>query len=137
MRPSYEDLQQRVRELEQENSRLRGSRECLADAGMTDFFLLLNKMPAMMHSIDQDGLLVNVSDLWLEKMGYSRTEVIGRPSVDFLTKASRAYAQSKALPQLSRSGLADDAPISLSQRTEPSLMSSCPRLPCAMTMESS
>ena len=110
MVPSYEDLQKRVRELEQENSRLRGSRECLANAGMTDFLLLLNKMSAMIHSIDQDGLLVNVSDLWLEKMGYTRAEVIGQPSVNFLTEASKAYARNKALPQFFRNGLADDVP---------------------------
>src|SRR6202007_2431249 len=48
--------------------------------------------PAMLHSIDAEGRLVSVSDLWLSTLGYTREEVIGRPSVDFLTPASREFA---------------------------------------------
>ncbi|MFK8185936.1 MAG: ATP-binding protein [Phormidesmis sp.] len=41
--------------------------------------------PAMMHSIDSAGNIINVSNVWLKAMGYTRTEVVGRPSTDFLT----------------------------------------------------
>ncbi len=38
--------------------------------------------PIMMHSIDRQGIVRNVNGRWLEEMGYSRDEVLGR-SLDF------------------------------------------------------
>jgi len=63
--------------------------------------------PAMLQSIDGDGRLVAVSDAWLRKLGYRRDEVLGRRSVEFLSPASRAWAQDAALPGLFRGGAAD------------------------------
>lgn len=53
---------------------------------------LFEKAPLMVHTIDSDGRLLMVSDTWLEKLGYSRAEVIGRQAVDFLTEESRQQA---------------------------------------------
>jgi PAS domain S-box-containing protein len=39
----------------------------------------------MVHSVDQDGNLTAVTDMWLEHSGFQREEVIGRNSMDFLT----------------------------------------------------
>jgi PAS domain S-box-containing protein len=50
---------------------------------------LYERTPAMMHSIDREGRLLTVSDRWLDKMGYTRDEVIGLPAIDFFTLASR------------------------------------------------
>ncbi len=61
-------------------------------------------VPAMMHSIDEAGLLVWVSDAWLAKLGYSRQEAIGRPSTDFLTTESRERAVKAEIPEFFRSG---------------------------------
>jgi PAS domain S-box-containing protein len=69
---------------------------------------LYKKTPAMLHSIDPQGRLISVSDQWLEKMGYSRDEVIGRPSIDFLTPASRKYALEKSMPQFLEQGFIKD-----------------------------
>ena len=60
--------------------------------------------PAMLHSINEAGLIVSVSDAWLAKVGYERDEVLGRPSVDFLTPESRELAAKVMLPQLFRVG---------------------------------
>ncbi|MEZ2223154.1 PAS domain S-box protein [Rhizobium sp. RCC_161_2] len=65
--------------------------------------------PAMLHSINKEGRLISVSDAWLAKLGYTREEVIGRPSSDFLTPESRAYAIEKVLPAFFQSGRIDDA----------------------------
>lgn len=54
--------------------------------------------PAMMHSIDALGRLISVSNAWLVKMGYERSEVIGRPSSEFLTAPSREHAVKTVLP---------------------------------------
>jgi len=65
--------------------------------------------PAMLHSINKEGRLISVSDAWLAKLGYTREEVIGRPSSDFLTPESRAYAIKEVLPAFFKSGRIDDA----------------------------
>ena len=60
--------------------------------------------PAMLHSIDENGRLISVSDAWLAKLGYAREEVIGRPSADFLTAESRQRAVKEVLPEFFRTG---------------------------------
>jgi PAS domain S-box-containing protein len=50
---------------------------------------LYQSTPAMLHTIDPEGRLTEVSDHWLERLGYTREEVIGRSIIDFMTDASR------------------------------------------------
>lgn len=45
--------------------------------------------PAMLHTIDQDGHITEVSDHWLRKLGYERDQVLGRSILDFMTDESR------------------------------------------------
>ncbi len=40
--------------------------------------------PAMLHTVDGDGRIVHVNERWLSKMGYRRSEVVGRPVTDFI-----------------------------------------------------
>jgi PAS domain S-box-containing protein len=54
---------------------------------------LYEKTPAMMHSLDTDGVLLSVSDQWLTTMGYTRPEVIGRRALEFFTDESRRQRQ--------------------------------------------
>jgi len=68
---------------------------------------LYEATPAILHSIGPDGCLLHVSDRWLALMGYERHEVIGRPSSDFLTPASQAYARDVVLPMFFRTGRCD------------------------------
>jgi len=68
---------------------------------------LYEATPAILHSIGSDGRLLDVSDRWLALMGYERHEVIGRPSSDFLTPASQAYARDVVLPAFFRDGRCD------------------------------
>ncbi|KEA08376.1 sensor domain-containing diguanylate cyclase [Rhizobium rhizogenes] len=65
--------------------------------------------PAMLHSINKEGRLISVSDAWLAKLGYTREEVIGRSSSDFLTPESRAHAINEVLPAFFETGHIDDA----------------------------
>jgi len=60
--------------------------------------------PAMMHTIDADGFIVEVSDFWLSHLGYKRSEVIGRRSTDFLDAESRERAVRVELPKLFQMG---------------------------------
>ena len=65
---------------------------------------LYEASPAVLHSIDAQGRLLDVSDRWLRMMGYERREVIGRPSSDFLTPASQQKARDVVLPAFFASG---------------------------------
>ena len=60
--------------------------------------------PGMMHSIDEKGRLIAVSDAWLVKLGYSRGEVLGRLSSEFLTPESRERAIKEIVPEFFRVG---------------------------------
>jgi len=74
---------------------------------------LYESTPAMLHSIDEQGRLLNVSDAWLARLGYQRSEVIGRLSGDFLTAASREFASREVLPAFFRTGRCDDVPYQM------------------------
>jgi PAS domain S-box-containing protein len=52
--------------------------------------------PAMLHTVDGDGNIVAVTDHWLQKLGYRREEVVGRPTTDFFTASERKrYAEGR------------------------------------------
>ena len=56
---------------------------------------LYRATPAMLHTVDGNGLIVTVTDHWLQKLGYRRDEVVGRPITDFFsTRDSKFYAGS-------------------------------------------
>jgi len=50
---------------------------------------LYRATPAMLHTADGDGNIVTVTDHWLQKLGYRREEVVGRPTTDFFTESDR------------------------------------------------
>ncbi|MEZ4230206.1 MAG: response regulator [Polyangiaceae bacterium] len=68
---------------------------------------LFRDSPAMLHSIDPDGRILDVSDTWLRKFGYSREEVVGRKSTEFLTEESQRYAREVVLPEFFQTGECD------------------------------
>jgi len=69
---------------------------------------LFHQLPAMMHSIDAQGRLSAVNDRWIEAMGYSREEVLGRRSTEFLTPESARYAREVVLPAFFKAGRCDN-----------------------------
>ncbi len=69
---------------------------------------LYHNTPALLHSIDTDGRIVNVSNYWSDALGYSDEEVIGRKLTDFLTPTSRRHAEEEILPAFFATGRAKD-----------------------------
>lgn len=59
---------------------------------------LFDRAPVMMHSEDREGKLIRVNRRWLQRMGYTRDEVLGRRSTEFLTAESRVRAVNDTLP---------------------------------------
>ena len=58
---------------------------------------LYRSTPAMLHTVDGDGNIVTVTDRWLEKLGYTREEVVGRPISDFFVAAERTVLNESTL----------------------------------------
>jgi diguanylate cyclase (GGDEF)-like protein/PAS domain S-box-containing protein len=75
-----------------------------AESMASRYRMLYESTPAMLHSIDSQGRLIHVSDVWLATLGYAREEVVGRPVSDFYTPASREYAMHTVIPELFRVG---------------------------------
>ncbi len=74
---------------------------------------LYKNTPVMLHSIDREGRLVNVSNYWLTTLGYKRKEVLGCNILDFLTEESQRYAAHVVLPEFFRTGGCKDVPYQM------------------------
>ncbi len=59
---------------------------------------LYRSTPAMLHTLDTDGNIVTVTDHWLQKLGYERKEVVGRPVTDFYSESDRERFAGTRLP---------------------------------------
>ncbi|MGI9383053.1 MAG: PAS domain S-box protein [Methyloligellaceae bacterium] len=91
------------------------SKELAANARR--FERIYRETPAMLHSIDPSGRIVEVSDFWLDKMGYgSRDDVVGCKSTEFLTEASRTLAESEIIPAFWQTGLVRNVPYEFVRR---------------------
>jgi PAS domain S-box-containing protein len=55
------------------------------------FRLLYEQAPLSYQALDERGHLIEVNQAWLDTLGYTREEVIGRWFGDFLTPESRVY----------------------------------------------
>jgi diguanylate cyclase (GGDEF)-like protein/PAS domain S-box-containing protein len=61
---------------------------------------LYQHTPAMMYSCDENGRILTVNDVWLNTMGYTYLEVIGRAASDFLESQSAQRQQHEEFPRL-------------------------------------
>ncbi len=65
----------------------------------TRFRDIYENAPVMMHSINPEGTILNVNKKWLEELGYSREEAIGRRMDFIMTPESAEYAFQEVLPK--------------------------------------
>ncbi len=78
---------------------------------------LYQNTPVMLHSIDRSGRLVNVSNYWLQTLGYSREEVLGRPLTEFLSHKSRRLVEKNMLPEFFKAGFVENIPYQMIKKT--------------------
>ena len=78
----------------------------LGDKARTDlkYRQLYRSTPAMLHTVDANGLIVTATDHWLFKLGYTRDEVVGRPISDFFSYAFQKRLSSGRLKELISGG---------------------------------
>jgi PAS domain S-box-containing protein len=101
--PNYEDTWAKVF-ISLTNITKRKQAEKALRKSEEQYRVIYNNTPALLHSIDRQGQLTNVSNYWLEALGYERDEVIGRRSTEFMTEESRRYAQEVILPEFYKTG---------------------------------
>ncbi|MDY7031633.1 MAG: PAS domain S-box protein, partial [Thermodesulfobacteriota bacterium] len=77
---------------------------------------LYRNTPAMMHSIDRNGRLIEVSDYWLKIMGYQRNEVIQQHLTDFMTEESGDFVRRIMLPESFENGSVENIPCHFVKR---------------------
>lgn len=64
------------------------------------FRSLYRGTPLPLHSLDREGRIEQVSQTWLDLLGYREEEVIGRPLINFLTEESARRARQVDWPTL-------------------------------------
>ena len=76
-------LRRRVSELEESEARLKGAERLLKESEQR-FRLLYEYAPLGYQSLDENGCFLEVNKAWLDNLGYSHEEVIGKWFGDFL-----------------------------------------------------
>jgi PAS domain S-box-containing protein len=64
------------------------------------FRSLYRGTPLPLHSLDREGRIEQVSQTWLDLLGYREDEVLGRPLINFLTEESARRARQGDWPTL-------------------------------------
>ncbi len=65
---------------------------------------LYRSTPAMLHTVDGNGMIVTVTDHWLNKLGFTRDEVVGKPITDFFSLRDRKFYADGGLQELISDG---------------------------------
>ena len=71
---------------------------------------LYRATPAMLHTVDKHGRITNVSDRWLDSLGYRREEVLGRVITEFMGKELQATLGGGRLEDVIAGGELEDEP---------------------------
>ena len=82
-KPTYEELEQKVKELDQEAVKRKQAEKALRESEER-FRVLYERAPLGYQSLDEHGHFLEVNQAWLDTLGYSREEVIGKSFGDFL-----------------------------------------------------
>jgi PAS domain S-box-containing protein len=83
IKPTYEELEKRIRELEGAESEHTKAILALRDSEAR-FRLLYERAPLGYQSLDENGRFLEVNQAWLDALGYTHEEVIGKSFGDFV-----------------------------------------------------
>jgi two-component system cell cycle sensor histidine kinase/response regulator CckA len=89
-KPTYEELKNRIQELEKQIADYAEKERTLMD-NQERFRQLYERAPLAYQSLNEQGRLIEVNQAWLDMLGYSRDEVIGRSMGEFLSKEWRKH----------------------------------------------
>jgi PAS domain S-box-containing protein len=78
---------------------------------------LFRKSPALMVSLDEDGLCVDASDAWLARFGFRRDEIHTLRLQDLGSRESAERIEREYLPLLRRTGSVSHVPVDLQTKS--------------------
>ena len=82
-KPTYEELEQRVRELEKADAERKRAKEALRKS--EEYFrLMFTNAPVPYQSLDEHGNFLDVNQTFMNLLGYTKEELIGKNFGDFL-----------------------------------------------------
>ena len=81
------------------------------------FRTLYRETPLPLHSLGADGRIDQVSDAWLDLLGYARHEVIGRRLSEFMTEESKVRRREIDWPILRKGGSVTEAEYHLIKKS--------------------
>ena len=73
------------------------------------FRALYRKTPLPLHALNAEGRVQEVSDAWLDLLGYPRESVVGRPLINFMNEESARRRVQEDWPRLLATGALRDA----------------------------
>lgn len=82
-KPTYLELKRRIQELKKAEFELKRTEKALQER-LDQFKLLYERTPLAYQSLDKTGNIIEVNSTWLDILGYSKKEVIGKSFSDFL-----------------------------------------------------
>ena len=68
---------------------------------------LFRHLPIVASMMDADGRIIDVSDTWIERLGYDRDELTGMSPMDIATAASARQIREEHMPTFRRTGRLD------------------------------
>jgi PAS domain S-box-containing protein len=93
-KPTYEELEQRVKELEKENTAIKGAEEAL-QGSEEKFHSALMNLPIMINAVDQNSIIVFWNKKCEKITGYTAAEMIGNPNAMELLYPDREYLETE------------------------------------------
>ena len=78
---------------------------------LDDYQWLFRKAPIMATSIGEDGRYLDVNDAFVERLGYARSDMIGRRPGEFVTAETAKRIDDELLPTLRRTGRLENKPV--------------------------
>ena len=77
---------------------------------------LYNFTPVPLYSVDARSSIVDVSDYWLQLLGYRRDEVLGRPDTGFMPDASAKLMRERIWPAFMKSGAVKEIALQFTRK---------------------
>jgi len=74
---------------------------------------LYTQTPAMLHSLDPHGRIINISRQWLQTLGFAEHEVLGRSVTDFLTPESARFIKQLIALEVAEPGRVDVSEVQM------------------------
>ncbi len=82
-----------------------------------DFRQLFRMSPVLMVALNQDGYILDASDAWLRRFGYTRDEIHNLRARELSSGAVGRRIENDYLPLLRRTGRLDNVPVDLRSRS--------------------